>query len=269
MTEEQLKITELKLTVDNLTNKIDKLSFDLTNKKGDKEKEGSKFENWIKNLSLLLGIPGIIIALIFQLSQTKGSDALTEKTKAETEQIKMNTLKQKTDIVLDSLINLKTQNVQEYKTIINNELPKLRETITQLEKVNVQRQNQNTVFKYIVLYIAFVGIGLIFSIFSTFWSSLLNVLMRIVYKRTKDSYKHKGQERLRNFAEIGLYILGPLPTILDFFIRISLFVALLIPLFNETAILLGSNITFDNVWQNVRHWNFSEAVQQLKSILFS
>jgi hypothetical protein len=267
MTEEQMKIEQLKLTVDSLNNKIDKLSNDLGGNKKP-EKEVSKLETWIKNLSLLLGIPGIIVALIFQLSQTKGSAALTEKTLAETEQIKINTLKQKTDIVLDSLINLKTQNLQEYKTIINSELPKLRETISQLEKVNIQRQNQNTVFKYIVVYIVFVGVGFFFSMVSTFWSSLLGVLMRFIYKKTQDSYKHKGQKRLKNFAEIGLYVLGPLPTILELFVGLSLFIALLIPLFNETAVLLGSNTNFSDVFENVKSWNFSEAVKQIREILF-
>lgn len=265
MTEEQLRIAELKIIVDNLNNKIDKLSIDLGNNTPDKGE--SKLESWIKNITILLGIPGIILALLLQLSQTKESDATTEKTIAETEQIKINNLKQKTDIVLDSLINLKTKNIQEYKTIINNELPKLKETIKQLEKVNIQRQSQSIVFKYIILYISFISIGLIFQLFSTFWSSLLNVLIRFIYNKTKNSL-NKGQEKLRYFSEIGLLFLNPLPIILDFFVRISLFITLVIPLFNETSILLGSNITFNDVWQNVRDWNFHEALEQLKSILF-
>lgn len=171
-------------------------------------------------------------------------------------------------MVLDTLINLKTQNIQEYKKIINNELPKLKENLAQWERANIQRQNQNTVFKYIVIYIVFIALGLFFSLISTFWSSFLGVLMRVVYKRTTDSYNNKGQKRLRNWAEIGLYVLGPLPGILDLFVRLSLFIALLIPLFNESAVLLDSSISFNDVVENVKHWRFTEALEQLRSILF-
>lgn len=262
----------LKNTLDSLAIEIKQLKLKIEeSKQQDKNKEkettSTKFENWIKNLSMLLGIPGIIVALLFQINQAKGSDAQVEKTRAETEQIRLNTLKQKTEFILDTLINNKTKNIEEYKTLINKELPKLNQTILQLEQATIRQQNQNLFFKYIILWIVFIGIGFFTGIVSTFWSSLLNVSRQLIYQRLR-SVNSKRQQKFFNAAEISMNFLSPLPTIIDLFLRLSLFIALLIPLFNETALLLGATTDFSQVFDKIKNWQFSQAVQELKTILF-
>ncbi|MFD3000403.1 hypothetical protein ACFS7Z_08540 [Pontibacter toksunensis] len=266
----------LKLAIDTLTFEIKQLKHQVeqqekavqNEKLKDKESTPTKVESWIKNLVMVLGIPGIFAALFLQFSLTRNTDAQVEKTRAETEQIQVNTLKQKTDILIDTLLSQKTKNLEEYKSLINNELPKLKEAVKQFEEATVVRQNQNTLLKYVILWIVFIAIGFFFNLISTFWSSLLNLSMRIIYKKTQDSYNNKRQEKLRHISEVLLHLLIPLPSILDLVVRLSIFIVLIIPLFKETALLLGSNIEFHNILGNVREWEFSAALKSLKNILF-
>jgi len=260
----------LKLALDTFTLELKQLQFkiDQQEKKAAEDKKepgsGSKVESWVKNLSLVLGIPGIIIAVFFQLSQTKNSDAQIEKTKAETQQINLNISKDKAGFILDTLLDKKQKSIEEYRTLVASAT----EAVNKFEKINAQRQNQSLVNKYIILWIVFSAIGIFISFFSTFWSSLVNLIMKFIYNKTSKHYESKKYKRIRNIAEYSLFFVAPLPTILDLLLRIGIFFAIMVPLFNEIAIVLGSNTDFNHVYQNIKHFEFRQSLVDIRQILF-
>jgi len=277
MIPEDLKYDALKNSFDNLSNKVDSLTNSVkANEKsiGDDKKEKTglvdKFEGWIKNITLLLSIPGIIVVLFIQLRQPENVKADTESKLADARQKNAQALKTEQEIkfALDTVLNQKSKEAEAYRDLLNDKLPQLQDVVTRFENANLQKQNQQLIYKYIIVWVIFVGLGWFFGLFSTFWSSLIGATYFFFLRRSDKIKNNKSRERTRNISQYLMLILSPLPTIIKIIIEISIFVAVMIPIFNETAALLGSDKSFTDVLQNFSHFEINKAIDDVRSILF-
>jgi hypothetical protein len=223
-----------------------------------------------------LALPAAILAIVFQIAQTTGSVQTQEKTAAETQKIKTEEIKTRAELeqLLDSLAEKKQKGVAAYKDEIEKTLPKLQETVERLKTVEGQSNRfliQSVLAKYVILWILFHAIGLVFDIFSQLWSTLLSSGAMAIFSRklkNGDEKSREKRERTRRFATWAVAILGPVPSILRWSIQLSIFIALMIPLFNEVSHILGSDLTFANVFASAKALRIGEAIGKVKMILF-
>ncbi|MFD2937084.1 hypothetical protein [Spirosoma flavum] len=277
MKPEELKQQALKNDIDSLSNKVVAVSNTLerltdkidANSKANKAGFAEKLEGWIKNLTLFLSIPGIVVVLFIQLKQPENVTADTQAKLADARQKNAEALKLENEIQLsfDSIKRKSSKDVAAYNELLDDKLPKLQNIISRFETVRIQNQSQNLIFKYIILWIIFVGLGWFFGLFSTFWSSLIALAFFILNKRAEKIKIEKNRKRFRNISQYSIIILSPLPTILKIIVEISIFFALMIPIFNETAILLGSDKSFQSVSKEFSKFHIEAAIDSVKQII--
>jgi hypothetical protein len=277
MTPEELKYQALKNDIDSLSNKlgavsntIDKLANKLDpDAKSQKTGLVEKLEGWLKSLILILGIPGIIVTLFIQLRQPDNVKADTESKLAEARQKNAEAMKLEREIQasIDTIKLKSTKDIEAYNSLLNDNLPNLQTVINQFENARVQAQNQNIMFKYIILWVIFIGLGGFFELFSTFWSSLVTFSYLIIDRRSTKVKNENTRRRFRNISQFAIVILSPFPTILKIIIEISIFFALMVPIFNETAILLNSDKSFESVSKEFSKLHVGKAIDTVRQII--
>lgn len=270
------QIEALSTRIEILTLKLEKQSLDSPDK--DKPKK-----SWWTTAVEIVGLPAAILAILFQFSQTAVNFSQPAKTAAETEKIRTEELKLRVELQkqLDELSEKKTKNVTAYEKEFENALPRIEETISKLNQVQQQSSSlslDRSIAKYLVIYVVFFGIGLFFSIVSHVWSTLLSSIRNSIYafymyKRIEGDPKsqdhaRKRRERIQKILPFADSILSQVPYIAEWSVRVAVFVALLIPFFNELAVYLGSTETYDSIMQSVRSANVGEAIARVKNMLF-
>jgi hypothetical protein len=205
--------------------------------------------------------------------RTVGTSA---KTAAETEKIKVEEIKTRAELqqLLDSIAEKRQNGAEAYKDEIEKTLPKLQETVERLKAVEAQSNRfliESVLAKYVVLWIIFHAVGLVFDIFSQLWSTLLSSGIMAIFNRKpkdRDDKSREKSERLRRLSSWAVAVLGPVPSVLRWSIQLSIFIALMIPLFNEASRALGSDITFHAVFESAKALRIGEAIGKVRMILF-
>jgi len=259
----------LAVKLDSLSSRIETVS---TKVDAAAEKAGVSKEQkqpWWTTLTAILGIPGLIFLMYLQFSQGGEAKASTQKNIAETEKIRTEELRARTELQseLDTLAEKKSQGIASYQKQLNESLPKLEQTIEKLNAANLARQqiNRDLLTQFVLLWIFMWGIGLVFDLISTVWDSAIYIPMRVFYSLKRSS---KFVERLRRIVDLSVPFLSPVPRFLRVAVEIFIFFALFAPLFDQVSTTSGSLIRFHNVAHNVRAFRLGEAVGQVRNVLF-
>lgn len=235
-------------------------------------------KRWWTSLIEVLALPAAVLAIVIQLTQASGNIKTEAKTEAETVKARVDTAKAvlETEKLQIELTRLKNEGAAAPKEDLQRLVPRLQESIEQLRVL--QQQSLPNVWakafvKYILLWVLFHLIGLIFDVISNVWSTLASAIALLVFSRTPsetyDAAAEKRRRRLRNAVQLAMAVMAPLPNVLRWSIQLSIFVALMIPLFNELASTLKPDAAFDTVWSEVRQWRFGDALASMKGILFT
>ena len=232
---------------------------------------------WWTSAVELLALPAAILAIVFQMTQTTGSITDQEKTEAETAKIRIEEVKTRAELagILDELAEKKGKGVETYRQEVEQTLPKLQETIDRLNIIE-QKANRATIetilIKYVLLWILFHAIGLFFDIVSQVWSTMLASTAMVVFNRRpkegESENAYKRRRRVQNIAQWLVALLSPVPSILRWSMQLSIFIVLMIPLFNEASFALGSSVTFDSIIGTAPSMELSETLGKIKTILF-
>lgn len=267
ITQAELRALDHKLEV--LSLKMDKQSLEAATK-------APSSKPWWGTVVEFLALPAAILAIVFQIYQTTGSVQTQEKTAAETQKIKTEEIKTRAELeqLLDTLAEKKQKGVAAYKDEIEKTLPKLQEAAERLKALEGQPTRlliQSAVAKFVILWILFHAIGLVFDIFSQLWSTLLSSSAMAIFNRKhrpNDEKNYEKRERTRRITTWAVAILGPVPSVLRWSVQLSIFIALMIPLFNEISHMLGSDLAFANVLESAKGLRIGEAIGKVKQILF-
>jgi len=63
-------------------------------------------------------------------------------------------------------------------------------------------------------------------------------------------------------------VLYPVPSILRWSLQLSIFIALMVPLFNEVSLAIGSQTSFEVVMDQGKHLEIGAALSTMKQLLF-
>ena len=264
-----------------LNAKLEILSLKLDKQSLTTDQKSEAKKAWWTTAIEILGLPALVVAILFQVSQTTSNIGVPEKTAAETAKIRTEELKARAELeqLIDDLAEKKGQGIAEYRNEIEQTIPKLEETIEKLSAIQKQSNKwsiERLFALYIVLWIVYVGVGLVFEIISHVWSALLSSASNYIYGlRTYDEENHKPVaeskrkkiERLQKIMPWVHSLLGPLPYLAEWAIRLSIFVALLIPFFDQILGYLGSSYSFESFYEAAKELDLAKLIAQLKTLL--
>jgi hypothetical protein len=240
-------------------------------------KRSAPSKPWWASAVEILALPAAVIAIVVQFTSASGNVQTTAKTEAETAKIKVEEVKTRVELqkMLDDLAETKKQGVTAYREEIERTLPQLQQTIERLRVVESQSKAvalERSFAKYVLLWVLFHFVGLIFDIVSQVWSALLNsvsTLVRTIKFRDKNGREdYERQRRLSNVIAWAQLVLYPVPSILRWSLQLSIFIALMVPLFNEVSLAIGSQTSFEVVMDQGKHLEIGAALSTMKQLLF-
>ncbi len=226
----------------------------------------------------LLGLPAAVLGLAVAFTTFSGNKATEQKTLAETAQIKASMEKAAEASKLAEDLSAKQkegprafeQAVIQNEDKIRSALDRLRQVEDQAARLNMQR----SVLKFVLLWILFSVIGLVFDIIDKAWNTATGAIMLalnqwVIRGDRRDGGNGGRRSQIFNrYAPPAFMVLGPLPSVLRWAIQLSIFAALLGPLFNEIGASFGSSVTFAAILREASHLQFSKMLTLMHSLLF-
>ncbi len=232
---------------------------------------------WWASAVEFLALPAAVLALVAQFTATVGTTPETEKTQAETVKIRTEEVKTRAELegLLNELAEKKRRGVESYRAEIEKTLPRLEETLAKLKAVDDQSRATfvgRILPKYILLWILFNAVSLVMDIVTQIWSTLLGGIAIAIFSRgsterlTRD--EREWWRKVHRTTQWIFALLAPVPNILRWSIQLSIFLALMLPLFNETTQVLGSALSFSEVVDSARRLDLQGALEQMHAVLF-
>ncbi len=260
-----------------LTQKLEILSLKLEKQALESQMKAPASKPWWGTLLEFLALPAAILAIVLQITQTSGTFETQEKTVAETEKIRTEEIKTRVELqqLLDSIAEKKQKGVQAYRDEVERTLPQLKAAVERLQALESQSSRFSigiSLTKFVILWVVFHAVDLAFDVLAQVWATLLSGTAIAVFNRKEASKEGRRdrirRERMQRFMTWSVTVLSPVPSILRWSIQLSIFIALVIPLFDELAKLLGSNVTFISVFESAKALKIGEAIGKIRIILF-
>lgn len=237
----------------------------------------TKPKAWWATVLEFLTLPAAVLAIVIQLTQASGNIKTETKTEVETTKAKVDTEKAllETEKLQLELAALRSKGPAVATQDVERLVPRLEESVERLRALQAQPQQpllSAALAKFVVLWILFHAIGLVFDVIQQVWGSMLSGTVLYVFNKEqphphdeKQARKHRTRLKLAQWAAA---ILSPVPSVLRWSLQLSVFVALMIPLFDEVARTLGSGFVFDTLIRQAAHLELGEALATLKQLLF-
>ncbi|OOG11272.1 hypothetical protein [Pseudomonas sp. C9] len=230
---------------------------------------------WAKWINFLI-LPAAILGIVLQLTQASGDIKTQTKTDAETIKTKAETTKSllETEKLQIELAELRQKGTAVPREEFEKLVPRLEASVGQLRTFQSQVQAIafiQTLGKFIILWILFHAIGLIFDIFNQFWGPMVvgSYMFAIRDRDNLTARQRQYQKIVRKAGQWLVMALNAIPEVLRWSLQLSIFVALMIPLFNEVIRGFGSSLTFDTVIVQAQDLGIGQALAELKAILFA
>jgi hypothetical protein len=244
---------------------------------------------WWTILAEVLGIPVLVLTLAVSYTTASGNLTTKQKTEAEINQIAQGQAKaQEAGQLATDLSAKEKEGPQAFAQAVAQNADKIQSSLDRLQlleqqavRVNIQQE----MLKFVLLWILFNLVGLVFNILNQVWSTATSTAIYAVTaaiqsgmekdehgieKQTPKNQKRRlWRDRFNRIAPSVFLLLGPLPNILQWSIQVSIFLALLAPLFNEISFSFGSHITFNDIFTDVKHLHFAAMLSKMRQILFS
>ncbi|HEY4939871.1 MAG TPA: hypothetical protein VII56_00465 [Rhizomicrobium sp.] len=270
-----------------LTNKVDSLSNKIEFQQLQDAKKPDAPVPWWEFLTKFLGLPAVVLGLVLTFTQilsgskteatsTVLSNAQTASANADANKLNAETLKLKLEI--DDLTRKQATGHKLTETDADRLLTKVQDVLTHPPAIS---QPFRIIWKYIAISLFLIGLGLVFQVIYTVWATLINSVENWLYNslkvdwtseesdddRKKNQERQKRYEKLRKIWRYAVGFISPLPSVLDWAIRLSVFVAVALPLFDETAASLGSNIRSSQIIRAARGIDVVGAIGALKNVV--
>lgn len=237
----------------------------------------TKPKAWWVTIVEFLALPAAVLAIVIQLTQASGNVKTETKTEAETTKARVDTAKAllETEKLQLELAALRAKGPTVATQDVERLVPRLEESVERLRALQSQQQQQplaTALAKFVLLWILFHAIGLLFDVIQQVWGSLLAGTLLYVFNkehpRTLDEQQERKRHSRRKLAQWAGAILSPVPSVLRWSLQLSVFVALMIPLFDEVARSMGSGLVFETLVRQTSQLELGNALATLKQLLF-
>jgi hypothetical protein len=249
-------------------------------------------KTWWETAIQFLGLPVVVLGLVLTFSQIRREQAVPTLTSAEARKADADANKANAEA---AKLNLELAELQRKQALgrnvelaeIDRLIPRLRTELQQ--SMQQQQQNQRSglplVLKYVILSIAWMSIGLITTPFGLLWSSLVNVTSQLLfssqerstpeekpdedhdrYRARRDQHRSRWR-RIHRVWHLATLFLHPVPAVLDWSLRFLLFVAVAVPLFDQTAAYFGSPTHFADVAERLLSFDLSGAIAKIRDFI--
>ena len=260
-----------------LAKKLELMELEQKRRDLETQTKSPKSKPWWASVVEFLALPAAVIAIVFQFTQASGNVQTAAKTEAETSKIRVEEVKARVELqkMLDELAGSKEKGITAYRSEIEKALPRLQETVERLQLIESQSKAvslEMSLAKYVLLWVLFHFVGLIFDVVYQVWSALTDSLRTFLFglklKDKNGNDDHKRREKMIRYYSWFDVLLRPVPTVLRWSIQLSIFLALMIPLFNEISFALGHRTSFEEVMAQAKELEFGVALSTMKKILF-
>lgn len=236
----------------------------------EKSTAGKEEETWWSLATKFLGLPALIVLMYLQLSQGREASESAEVRRAEAAKLQTEELKTRAEVqmLLDSLTAKRAASLGAYQQQLDRTLPQLSKSLERLDQLNTgvtQRVGRDDLSRYLVLWVFLQALGVFFTIAHTFWGALVSMTTSALFSWRSHSER---AERLRRVVSVVQPALYPLPNVLHVAVDVTLFGAVLIPLFNQLASSLGSQISFQSIVQRLSRLDFAGAIELIHAVVF-
>jgi hypothetical protein len=240
--------------------------------------DASTQKTWWGRAIQFLTFPAAVLAIVLQLTQASGDIKTQANTDAETVKAKADTAKSllETEKLQLELAELRHKGTAVPRAELEKLVPRLEASVAQLRTLQSRVQSATIVQslgKFVVLWILFHAIGLISDVLQQVWGPMLaGGYFYALRQQDREDLSDRERRRLRVVRRVGQWtvmVLGPVPNVLRWSLQLSIFVALMIPLFDEVIRGLGSSMTFESVIAHARSLELGEALASLKAAMFA
>jgi hypothetical protein len=235
-------------------------------------KDKEKDQKWWSTAIQFLGLPALVIAMLFQYRQASEIPGNKAKTAAETSKIATEELKARAELqeILNRLEEKKSASNPAFAKEIQQSLPQLQQAIQRLQQLNQQQSagmSSILIAKYFVIWALLIGLGLVFQIVNHFWYAAISSGISLLYSSPDDRPPPKWRRRLARRLNVVQPMISPVPSILHWAVEVVIFAALVIPFFDSIARLLGSPVTLESIIASAKHLDIGEAVRKAQSLM--
>jgi hypothetical protein len=233
-------------------------------------------QNWWTLAAQILALPALIITMYMQINQGGESKQAAVLTQAQVAKTQAEELKTRAELqeLLEKLSRSKETDARVYKQQLDRLLPQIDAALTTLTKLNVTsgaKATQDVLARYLLIWVFLTAIGITFSIIGFFWNSLFVVATTTLQALRPDyDAPEAARRRFRRIEKFQRFlpVLIPLPGIAHIAVDITIFGAVLIPLFDLLAKEMGSPITFGSILSNLWRLRFGDAIEALRRVVF-
>jgi hypothetical protein len=276
--------------LERLSLQVQALALDLKEQSVSAKKDESPKPWWETGIQFL-GLPVVILGLILTFSQIRSEQAApaltsAEARKAEADASKATAETAKLNFELAELQRAQAQGRRVELEEIDKLIPRLRTELNQsMQQQERQRLGVPLILKFVVFSIAWMSIGLLTTPFGLVWGGMLNLVSQLIWRgrekiedrekegETYEQYRmrydqHRARwRRIERTWHISTLFLSPMSTVLDWSLRILLFAAVAVPLFDQTAQFFGVATHFSQVTERLLSLDVSGAIARVRDFI--
>lgn len=236
----------------------------------DAKKPEEKQQPWWVTLTTFLALPALLVVMFLQFNQAGSERQDVKQSQAEAQLAITQELKARADleITLSDLERKKAKGVAEYQAALDAAVPQLQSLLSQLERSRAGSNSTLFLYKFVILWAVWHGLGMVFNIIHSLWNATVGLVTGAVFSYHRHGRPSARLTRIRTIVQFAIPALYAVPSILNWAVHIFVFAALIVPLFNEVAVALGSQTTFTSIVESARALNLGEAVEKIRGVIF-
>jgi hypothetical protein len=252
--------------------RLDTLSKDIELARQEQKSEKSKADAaspWYVKWAGILGVPAVVFAMLVSWSQATLNSGSTEKTAAETQKIRIESLKTQADLQkqLDELQKARTSDLN--GPGLNDTLANIKSTISDIERLReaeVKGALTNIVMRVVIIWFVLRAVGIVLSIFSGLWNtvfiSAVTVLQQTAFRRDEPIWR-----LFRIASPIVAMITNLVPTVVSWWVTIFIIFAVAQPIAYEASLVIGRPQEFTGMVAAAQQRQFAKAASHLIALL--
>jgi hypothetical protein len=276
--------------------KIDLLNERIASLKGADKKDT---QPWYAIVTGVLGVPALLIVMVMNWTQYRTNTVGVDKTLADTEKTRLEVAQLRaTSEQLKTAVG--SQDLESLKRALNEAIPLLQQSAVRLEKRDVPPNTQAELLaRYVVIWALGSFLSAVYAVFFLGWDLVtqlpysLSMWFRrrlrdhqrareeqlrletkdldydLQRKQTEELYAayERKQMRLDGWIQWSSTILRLVPRAVQVAIQVSIFTALIVPMFDMAAIQSGSTVRFAHVWASARNLEIKKSLEYVQDVV--
>lgn len=258
--------------VDFIGEKIKQREIDEQN---DKKDPKDKKVPWWGSLVSFMALPTAIVTLLLIFKQTENVGSDTALNNAQVENQKLEALEKRLKIITDSVSIAKLETMENRKAL-GEDINEINAILSEIKKMKSSNTTTMLINRFVVLYLFFIGIGLLFRAFNLLWHNFFNATYRYLstswsnkeWDRKTDEKQKQVFRNRQKYLQWAYFVISALPSIAQVLFDFAIITVVVFPLFDVVSSELQSTVTAKDIIQSMLSLDFSSAIRELKDVIF-